>query len=204
MAVVTRTTIWVSGQILTAAALNTEFNNLLNAMAIVNADISSSAAIASTKLAFGGVLGQILESNGDGTLNYISAPTGTIVGTSDTQTLTNKTLTAPVITGPIVTGEVANGNSGSTFTVNWALGDRQNIVISASTTLSFSNAVAGQVLTLWLVENGTGNFTITLPSMKWGPNGVVPTFVTTANAVNAIIVRFDGSNYFAQGTPGFA
>lgn len=48
---VTRTTTWSDGQVLTAAALNGEFNNLGNATAIVNADISGSAAIAGSKLA---------------------------------------------------------------------------------------------------------------------------------------------------------
>lgn len=73
MAVVTRTTTWSDGQVLTASALNGEFNNLLNAPAIVNADIASNAAIAISKIATG-----------------IS---GSIVGTSDTQTLTNKRIT---------------------------------------------------------------------------------------------------------------
>ena len=51
MATVTRNTTWNSGDTLTAAALNAEFNGLLAALALVNADISASAAIAGSKLA---------------------------------------------------------------------------------------------------------------------------------------------------------
>ena len=48
--VVTRTTVWVDGNVLTASALNGEFNNLLNAPAITNSDISAGASIAYSKL----------------------------------------------------------------------------------------------------------------------------------------------------------
>lgn len=54
MASPTRTTVWSDNQSLTAAALNGEFNHLLDAINIVNADISGSAAIAYTKLALTG------------------------------------------------------------------------------------------------------------------------------------------------------
>jgi len=54
MANVTRTTTWSDGQVLTAAALNGEFNNLLNALNIVNSDIAGGAAIAYSKLALSG------------------------------------------------------------------------------------------------------------------------------------------------------
>ena len=54
MATITRTTIWSDNQILTAAALNNEFNNLLNAVAIVNSDISAGAAIVESKILFNG------------------------------------------------------------------------------------------------------------------------------------------------------
>jgi hypothetical protein len=69
---VTRTTQWISGQVLTASALNTEVNNLLNAPSIVNADISGSAAIAATKILFGGSNGQFVKSDGAGGLTYAS------------------------------------------------------------------------------------------------------------------------------------
>lgn len=72
MANVTRTTIWSDNQVLTAAALNGEFNNLLNSPNIVNADISAGAAIAPSKITFGGSNGQYLQSNGSGGLTYSS------------------------------------------------------------------------------------------------------------------------------------
>ena len=54
MATVTRNTTWSSGQTLTAAALNAEFNGLLAALALVNADVSASAAIVESKILFSG------------------------------------------------------------------------------------------------------------------------------------------------------
>lgn len=85
MATTTRNTTWISGQVLTAAALNAEFNGLLGALALTNSDISASAAIATSKI-------------------NTTFPSGTIVGNTDTQTLTNKTLTSPTITGATITG----------------------------------------------------------------------------------------------------
>jgi hypothetical protein len=38
-------------------------------------------------------------------------PAGTVVGTTDTQTLTNKTLTAPTITSPVITGTTTFGGA---------------------------------------------------------------------------------------------
>lgn len=42
----------------------------------------------------------ILKGNGTSAFTAVTAPTGTIVGTTDTQTLTNKTLTSPTLTTP--------------------------------------------------------------------------------------------------------
>src|SRR3990167_3778548 len=50
-ATITRTHTFVDNAVLTAAQLNNEFDNALNALAIVNADISGSAAIAASKIA---------------------------------------------------------------------------------------------------------------------------------------------------------
>ena len=102
-----------------------------------------------------------------------------------------------------VSGLYDNGNSGASPTVDWSKGDRQKITISAAATLVWANAVAGQVLTLEMIENGTGNFTIALPSMKW-PGGSAATWTTSPNALNILTVLFDGTNYLAQGSAGYA
>lgn len=69
MANVTRTTTWSDNQVLTASALNGEFNNLLNSLALVNADISASAAIVYSKLNLTGGIVNADIANG-AALNY--------------------------------------------------------------------------------------------------------------------------------------
>lgn len=56
MATTTRTKVWVSGDVLTASDLNTEFNNLLNALALGDGDVSSLSAseISGTALTLSG------------------------------------------------------------------------------------------------------------------------------------------------------
>jgi hypothetical protein len=45
--------------------------------------------------------------NVDGSAAQKAVPSGTVVGTTDTQTLTNKTLTAPTLTAPVATGSLS-------------------------------------------------------------------------------------------------
>lgn len=125
-------------------------------------------------------------------------------GLANGSLMTTPTITSPTFNTTVVaTGIYDNGNSGASKTITWTNGDRQKITISASTTLSYSGAVAGQFLTLLVVENGTGNFTITLPTTKW-VNGSAGTFTTTANAINILTVFYDGTNYLTALSPGFA
>jgi hypothetical protein len=110
------------------------------------------------------------------------------------ESLSSKTLVTPkVITA------YSNGNLGATPTINWANGDLQTGTLSASTTLDFSGAVAGQRLSLFLLENGTGTYTIAFtPTIVW-QDATVPTWTTTANKWNGMVIFYTGSEYVGMG-----
>ncbi len=116
---------------------------------------------------------------------------------------------SPLLTSPtfqtswVAKGEFSNGNSGTSKAINWANGDRQKVTMTGNCTFTYSNAAAGQTLTLRIIEDGTGGYTVTLPTSKW-PNGSAGTFTTTANAINLLIVYYDGTNYLSQLAAGFA
>src|ERR1035437_3000227 len=54
MANATRTTIWTGNQVLTASALDAEFNHLLDSLNLINSDISAGAGIVESKILFSG------------------------------------------------------------------------------------------------------------------------------------------------------
>ncbi len=154
MAHVTRTTTWVDQQVLTAPALNNEFDNLLNALAIVDADIASGANINFTKILHTGV-----------TL-------------TDTQTLSAKTLTKPIINGSVQA--LTTDADGSTITFDLTASNIHSVTLTANRTLALSNTAVGQPFVLRLIQDGSGSHTVTwFSTIKW-PFGVVPTLTTTA------------------------
>lgn len=124
-------------------------------------------------------------------------------GLADGSFMDDPTIDNPTLTDFAASGLYDNGNSGASKTITWSNGDRQKVTVTANTVFSYSGAVAGQALTLIIIEDGTGGYTITLPTTKW-PNGVVIPFTTTANAINVITILFDGTNYLTQLAPGFA
>jgi hypothetical protein len=65
----------------------------------------------------------------------LTAPTGTIVGTTDTQTLTNKTLTAPTISGATISGATLTTSTISGYSIGY-LNIPQNVQTGSYTLVS--------------------------------------------------------------------
>ena len=106
----------------------------------------------------------------------LTAPSGTVVGTTDTQTLSAKTLTGTKETVFTIT-------DGAAFEIDPANGGIQTITLGASRTPKGTNFTAGQSVTL-MINDGTA-YTLTWTDTTFGTGGVVwvggtaPTLATT-------------------------
>ena len=90
-------------------------------------------------------------------------------------------------------GEITTLTSGSTVTPDFA--DSNNFTLTLGTNVSLANPtnlVAGQSGSIFLVQDGTGNRTITFSGTYWDfAGGTAPTLSTAASAVDRLdyIVR---------------
>jgi hypothetical protein len=114
--------------------------------------------------AFTGTSGKIIKDSGK------VLPSGTIVGTSDTQTLTGKTLTDPAIIGTILE-DVYTITDGAAFEIDPGNGSIQLITLGASRTPKATNFTAGEAITL-MVDDGSA-YTLTWTDATFGGSGVV-------------------------------
>ena len=168
-------------KIVKGTEIDTEFNNIATAIATkqdYDADLAAFAAK--------------------------TAPSGDVVGTTDTQGLTNKTLTNPTVTN-YVESVVAIGTVTSAHTLVLTSGTVQTATLTASTACTFTmpTATAGKSFILLLKQAAsTGNGTATFTSVKWSSAGT-PTMTATAGKMDILSFVADGTNWYGNITQGY-
>ena len=170
-----------ANKIVKGTELDTEFNNIATAIA-TKQDYDSDLAAFAAK----------------------TAPSGDVVGTTDTQGLTNKTLTNPTVTN-YVESVVAIGTVSSSSTISLTSGTVQTATLTASTACTFTmpTATAGKSFILLLKQAAsTGNGTATFTGVKWSVAGT-PTVTATAGKMDIFSFVSDGTNWYGNFTQGY-
>ena len=167
-------------KIVKGTEIDTEFNNIATAIATkqdYDADLAAFAAK--------------------------TAPTGDVVGTTDTQGLTNKTLTNPTVTN-YVESVVAIGTVTSAHTLVLTSGTVQTATLTASTACTFTmpTATAGKSFILLLKQAAsTGNGTATFTGVKY--TATAPTVTATAGKMDIFSFVADGTNWYGSVSQGY-
>lgn len=133
-----------------------------------------------------------------------TAPSGAVVGDTDTQTLSNKTLTNPTVTN-YTESVVALGVVGSSQTLAITSGTVITATLTASTACTFTmpSAAAGKSFILMLKQaTSTGNGSATFTGVKWNSVGA-PTITATADKMDIISFISDGTNWYGSYTQGY-
>jgi hypothetical protein len=123
---------------------------------------------------------------------------------NNNQLIVNGSLRATATVG--FTSEYDNGNSGSSYTINFNNGQKQRITLTAAPcTLSFTAPTVGVGnFLIKIVQDGGGSKTITWPAtVKW-PNGTAPTLSTAAGAIDIVSLYYDGTNYYSVASLNFS
>lgn len=133
----------------------------------------------------------VIEAQTDVDAVELLLPDGTIVGTTDTQTLTNKTLTNPTVTNYVETLHAPA--AGAAFTVDLANGTVQQFTTNADATITLPASVAGKSFAIFVVQGAAHNVTWAGGTAIHWPDETTPSFDADTGNATAFSFFQDGS-----------
>lgn len=177
----------------TAAVAGTDYMSPSSTDTLTNKTISVDSNTVSGVAASSFVLSDA-SGNIDGAAAQKAIPSGVVVGTTDSQTLTNKTLTNPTVTNYVETLYSATGNT----TVDLANGTVQKITTNGNNTVTLPSSVAGKSFVLIIAYTGTHTITWAGGStLKWA-SGVAPAQTKVNGKFDIFTFIQDGTNTYGS------
>lgn len=167
MSIIVLQTTWSDGQVLTASALNGNFTDIVSDYngSITNANISASAAIAETKISFGGTAGQFMQSDGDGTVTWTA-------------------VTSRVSYGSLIPGTPAVAN-------DLGINPRVRATTTATRISAYAKTAPTGADMIVRVFNITQNNTVATLTITAGSQSATSTAMTNASLASGDILRYD-------------
>lgn len=101
-------------------------------------------------------------------------------------------------TGTFDTGYYNAGNSSTAITIDLLNGMTQKVTLTDNPIITINNPISGTTYTLVLIQDGTGNRTVTWPGTLVWQGGAAPTLTTTGGKADIITLVWNGTGYYGR------
>lgn len=101
-------------------------------------------------------------------------------------------------TGTFDTGYYNAGNSSTAITIDLLNGMTQKVTLTDNPIITINNPISGTTYTLVLIQDGSGNRTVTWPGTLVWQGGAAPTLTTTGGKADIITLTWNGTGYYGS------